>query len=258
MTVIFDTLARWRTERVEQLRAETTLGFVPTMGALHEGHLSLVRRSRTENARTLVSIFVNPTQFNDRADLERYPRPLEGDLAVLRREGADFVLVPAERELYADGFRYRVTETALSAAMEGAHRPAHFDGVLTVVLKLLLVARAERAYFGEKDWQQLALVRGMVEAFFVPTSIVGCPIVREPDGLAFSSRNRLLTEADRRRAPRFHHALAHSDTAAAAAQALAESGFEVDYVEDHDGRRFGAVRLGGVRLIDNVALERRT
>jgi pantoate--beta-alanine ligase len=177
-----------------------TLGFVPTMGALHEGHLSLVRRSGSENDRTLVSIFVNPTQFDDPADLARYPRTLDADLAALRAEETDFVLLPRAEDFYRDGFQYRVTESRLSTILEGVHRPGHFDGVLTVVMKLLQVAQPDRAYFGEKDWQQLTLVRGMVEAFFVPVMVVACPTVREADGLALSSRNRNLVPSDRQRA----------------------------------------------------------
>lgn len=246
-----------RAERARQLRAGTTLGLVPTMGALHEGHLSLVRRSRAENDRTLVTIFVNPTQFDDPDDLAQYPRTLEDDLRMLTSAGADYAFVPREEDLYADGYRYRVTETAFSKELEGAHRPGHFDAVLTVVLKLLQIASADRAYFGEKDWQQLELVRGMASAFFLPTAIVGCPIVREPDGLALSSRNRRLTPDDREKAPAFHRILASSRTAEAAACDLQKAGFVVDYVEDRGDRRLGAVRLGGVRLIDNVLLARR-
>jgi pantoate--beta-alanine ligase len=258
VTAVVDNVAAWRRERLAQVRAGRTLGFVPTMGALHDGHLSLVRRSRAENDRTLVSIFVNPTQFDDAADLARYPRSIEDDLALLRAEGAEFVLVPGEAELYPDGFRYRVTETELSTKMEGAHRPGHFDGVLTVVLKLLQAAGADRAYFGEKDWQQLALVRGMAEAFLLPTAIVGCPTVREANGLALSSRNRLLTGDDRRKAAAFHKVLSASPAPDDAVRALIEEGFTVDYVCDRDGRRLGAVRLGNVRLIDNVALAGRS
>jgi pantoate--beta-alanine ligase len=251
---IFDGPAPWRRERLAQVRAGTTLGFVPTLGALHEGHLSLVRRSRAENDLTLVSIFVNPTQFDDATDLAQYPRTLEADLAALRSEGADFVFLPREGDLYPDGYRYRVTETGLSAVMEGAARPGHFDGVLTVVLKLLQIASAERAYFGEKDWQQLTLVRGMAEAFFLQTAIVACETVRETDGLALSSRNRRLPPEQRKLAPRFHRVLASAQTADAAARDLQASGFAVDYVQDLEGRRLGAVRLGGVRLIDNVPI----
>ena len=254
MTTVFESLSAWRRERLAQVRAGLTMGVVPTMGALQEGHLSLVRRSRAENDRTLVSIFVNPAQFDDPSDLAQYPRVLESDLMQLRREGTEFVLVPGEGDLYPDGFRYRVTEIEVSRELEGAHRPGHFDGVLTVVLKLLQVAAAERAYFGEKDWQQLELVRGLARAFFLPTTIVPCAIVRESDGLALSSRNRRLLPCDRRKAPQFYRALASAPSAEAAGRALRAAGFVVDYVEDRDGRRLGAVRLGDVRLIDNVAL----
>jgi pantoate--beta-alanine ligase len=251
---VFETLSAWRRERLAQMRSALTLGVVPTMGALHEGHRSLIRRSREENDRTLVSIFVNPTQFDDASDLERYPQTLEDDLALLRRERTEFVLVPGKELLYRDGYRYRVSETELSKVMDGAHRPGHFDGVLTVVLKLLQIASAERAYFGEKDWQQLSLIRGMADAFFLPTAIVACPTVRESDGLATSSRNRRLSVEDRQRASKFYQALATAPSAGLARSRLRAAGFAVDYVEDRDGRRLGAVRLGGVRLIDNVPI----
>ena len=252
MTAVYDALSPWRRERDGQRRAGLSLGVVPTMGALHDGHASLVRRSRAENDRTLVTIFVNATQFNDPADLERYPQTLDQDLAMLRHEGADAVLVPKYEDLYPDGYRYRVIESERSKTLEGALRPGHFDGVLTVVLRLLQIASAERAYFGEKDWQQLSLVRGMAKAFFLPTEIVGCPTVRADDGLALSSRNRLLSQADRRIAATFNRALIAASTPEDAALALRAAGFVVDYIVDEDGRRLGAVRLGGVRLIDNV------
>jgi len=251
---VFDTVSAWRRERAAQVRDGVTLGFVPTMGAFHEGHLSLVRRSREENDRTLVSIFVNPTQFDDPRDLAAYPRTLDADLAALRAEHTDYVLVPPPADVYPDQYRFRVRELELSALLEGAQRPGHFEGVLTVVLKLLHIASAERAYFGEKDWQQLILIEQMARAFFLPAAIVACPTVREPDGLACSSRNRRLSPDDRARAPLFHNALRSSPSAQAAADTLREGGFEVDYVEDRDGPRLGAVRLGGVRLIDNVSL----
>ena len=257
---VFETPAAWR-ERCAQARAGRTLGFVPTMGALHEGHFSLVRRSRSDNDLTLVSIFVNPPQFDEGADLASYPRTLEADLKSLRTEGVDYVLLPSERDLYRDGYRYRVRETGLSARLEGAHRPGHFEGVLTVVSKLLQIAGADRAYFGEKDWQQLELVRGLADAFFIPTAIVGCPTMRDPDGLALSSRNSRLSADDRARAPMLYHALSAARTAEDAASQLAATGFAVDYVADvadvtrnGGARRLGAVRLGGVRLIDNVPI----
>ena len=252
MTTTFTDVAAWREQRQAQRRAGITLGFVPTMGALHEGHLSLVNRSRAENDATVVSIFVNPTQFDDRVDYEKYPRTLDDDVRMLVATGADYVLLPSRDDLYPDGFRYRVIEADRSRTLEGAHRPGHFDAVLTVVLKLLQLASAERAYFGEKDWQQLQLVRGMAEAFFLPTTIVPVGTVRETDGLALSSRNRRLPATDREKAPAFHRALVESATPDDAARVLRAKGFAVDYVEDVDGRRLGAVRLGGVRLIDNV------
>ena len=254
MTAVFEDPFAWRSERLGQMQTQVTLGFVPTMGALHEGHLSLVRRSRSENDRTLVSVFVNPTQFDDPADLARYPRTLDADLAMLRAEHTDFVLLPRAADLYPDGYRYRVSEIGFSTVMEGAQRPGHFDGVLTVVLKLLQIAQAERAYFGEKDWQQLNLVREMADAFFLRTTIVACATARDSDGLALSSRNRNLSPADRRRASRFYQVLVSARTADAASRELQASGFSVDYVKDCGGRRLGAVRLGGVRLIDNVPL----
>jgi pantoate--beta-alanine ligase len=258
VTAVFDAVPAWRDERLAQRRGGLTLGFVPTMGALHEGHLSLVRRSRAENDRTLVSIFANPTQFDDPGDLARYPRTLEQDLARLQAEGTDFVLLPTEQQLYPDGYLYRVTATRLGTELEGAHRPGHFDGVLTVVMKLLQIAAAERAYFGEKDWQQLSLVRGMAKAFFLHTVVIGCPTVRDAEGLALSSRNRRLPEPHRRKASEFYRALRRAETPAAAARDLESAGFRVDYIEDRDGRRVGAVRLGDVRLIDNVSLGERT
>ena len=242
----------------EQRRAHGAgaMGFVPTLGALHQGHLSLVHRAKAENAEAWASIFVNPAQFDEPGDLERYPRTMEQDLGLLRDAGCDLVFLPRAEEIYRDGYHYRVTENSRSLELEGASRPGHFDGVLTVVLKLLLLTRPERAYFGEKDFQQLRLVEGLVHAFFLDTRIIRCPTVREPDGLAMSSRNRLLSPAERARAPALYRVLADSlasrEPPAKAAQALAREGLEVDYVADRDGRRLAAVRLGRVRLIDNV------
>jgi pantoate--beta-alanine ligase len=251
---IVETVAELMTHRRE--RGQVSTGFVPTMGALHDGHLSLLNRARGENAQVWASIFVNPAQFDEKADLQSYPRPLEQDLAMLRGAGCDLVFLPRADEMYPDDYRYRVIETELSRLYCGAGRPGHFDGVLTVVLKLLMLVRPERAYFGEKDFQQLRLVEGLAKAFFLDTEIVPCRLVRESDGLALSSRNRLLTNEERAQAPGFHRALARSieesRPAAAAAADLEQAGFQVEYVADHDGRRLAAVRLGKVRLIDNV------
>lgn len=248
------TVAEWRELRAAHRAAGRTVGFVPTMGALHDGHVSLFRAARRENDVVLASVFVNPTQFDEEQDFEKYPRTPEADLALMDAAGVDVVFAPDFAEIYPDGTRYSVQESDHSREMEGAHRPGHFTGVLTVVMKLLQIAEAERAYFGEKDFQQLQLVRGMCEAFFVKTEIVACPTVRESDGLAMSSRNTRLSPAQRALAPKFHAVLVEAASAEAAAAQLTAAGFAVDYVEDRDGRRLGAVRLGPVRLIDNVAL----
>lgn len=252
MEVIHD-LSAWRSRRSGLEFAGRTVGFVPTMGALHRGHGALLERARRENDVVVLSIFVNPTQFNDQQDLTNYPRTLPGDLALA--EGfADWVLVPTANAIYPDAYRYRVTETALSLKYEGAHRPGHFDGVLTVVLKLLNLVAPHRAYFGDKDWQQLQLVRDMVADFFLPVEIVSCPTVRDVDGLALSSRNRRLSPGARAQAAAFPRILQESPDAQQAAQRLAQEGFTVDYVADHEGSRVAAIRLEGVRLIDHVRL----
>jgi pantoate--beta-alanine ligase len=232
-----------------------SIGFVPTMGALHEGHLELVRQSNAENDVTVVSIFVNQTQFNDKKDFENYPVTIEQDRQLLAKADTAVLFLPKHTELYHDFYYYRVTENNFSQILCGAHRPGHFDGVLTVVMKLLNLARADRAYFGEKDFQQLELVKGMAKAFFMQTEIIACATVRESDGLALSSRNRRLTSEERNIAREFPRILAAEGlTNAERISKLKTAGFEVDYIDDINGRRFGAVKIGNVRLIDNIAI----
>ncbi|HAP43755.1 MAG: pantoate--beta-alanine ligase [Spirochaetes bacterium GWD1_61_31] len=252
--------AEWRAF-CRSLRAYGGLGFVPTMGALHAGHLSLCRQAIVAgNANVVVSIFVNPTQFNDQADLAAYPRVLEADLHKLASVGVTAVFAPAYDGIYPDSYRFRMSEVELSRLYCGAHRPGHFDGVLTVVLKLLQLTGADAAYFGEKDYQQYMLVRDMAAAFFVPTAIVPCPIVREANGLAMSSRNERLSLTDRVAAGAFHRALVDGTSADQARQRLLAAGFEVDYVADIADaargirRRIAAIRFSGIRLIDNIGL----
>lgn len=248
--------------------AGRSLGFVPTMGNLHAGHAALLARARQDCDTVLLSVFVNPTQFDDPDDLARYPRTLEADLALARSAGVDHVLLPTAAELYPDGYTYKVQESAVSTVLCGASRPGHFDGVLSVVMKLLQIAQlggdptAQRLYMGEKDWQQLTLVRGMVDAFFLPWTVVGCPTVREADGLAMSSRNSRLTAERRALAPLLAKTLREAPDTDAARAALEAAGFRVDYLEDRvlgaappgAMRRFAAAFLDEVRLIDNVAL----
>ncbi len=217
-----------------------------------------MRRARAENEHTVVSIFLNPTQFNDAQDLASYPASLEADLALAERLGIDAVLAPPADALYQEGFRFQVDESEFSRKLCGAHRPGHFTGVLTVVMKLLNLVRPQRAYFGRKDYQQLRLIQDMVDAFFMDVAIVPCATVRDADGLALSSRNALLDEPGRRLAPKLPELLRSPGSDAQVAGALADLGFVVDYVTTLGNRRLGAVSLccdgRTVRLIDNVAV----
>ncbi len=175
-------------------------GLVPTMGALHEGHLSLIRKCKKENDFCIVSIFVNPTQFNQKADLKKYPRNLKKDLELLENEGVDFVFAPSEKEMYPDGLVSNVKAPAISKSLEGKFRKGHFDGVCTIVKKLFEIVVPQKAYFGQKDFQQYFVIKEMVSEFKIPIEIVLCPIVREKSGLALSSRNKRLSVAEKKSA----------------------------------------------------------
>ncbi|HEX4215761.1 MAG TPA: pantoate--beta-alanine ligase [Candidatus Dormibacteraeota bacterium] len=258
----------WRRQRLR-------VGLVPTMGALHRGHVQLARRAREECSRVIVSIFVNPLQFAAGEDLDRYPRPLDADLRLLEAERVDLAFLPAVEEMYPNGEGTRVRVPDLDGILEGAHRPGHFEGVATVVLKLLLAAEPHRAYFGRKDAQQLAVVRRLASDLLTGVEIVGCPTVREPDGLALSSRNRYLEGADRAAATCLSQALLAANAAyldgerdsAALRERLwevlgREPRADVDYAEVVDEGTFQApgrlaviaARIGGTRLIDNHLL----
>ena len=250
MTQIIESTNEWISLRTSV--KDKTFGLVPTMGALHAGHLELVKRSMRENDLTVVSIFVNPTQFNDPKDFEKYPVQVEKDVALLEELGVQYVFLPNYDEMYADQYRYQVTEKEFSQTLCGAHRPGHFDGVLTIVLKLLNLAQANKAYFGEKDFQQLTLIQGMVRSFFISTQIIACPIVRESDGLAMSSRNIRLSSLARKKSAMFPKILNEASSCEDARLQLLEQGFIVDYIEEHSNRRLGAIRIEDVRLIDNV------
>lgn len=224
------------------------------MGALHEGHQALIRKSIEQNNISVVSIFVNKTQFNDSNDFENYPNLFEKDMDVLRRNKVDYLYYPDYQDIYPDNYQFRVFENDYSKLLCGKSRSGHFEGVLTVVMKLLNIITPNKAYFGEKDYQQYKLIEKMCEAFFLDIEVVPCPTVREHDGLAMSSRNLLLTKEQRALASQFPKLLASGHHPSVIANKLKQLGFIVDYISDIDQRRFGAVYLGKVRLIDNVEL----
>lgn len=269
--------------RVGAWRADgEPVGLVPTMGALHAGHLALVAAARARCRRAVVSIFVNPKQFGPREDFSTYPRPEADDLAKLAAAGADLAYIPAVDEMYPDGFTTTISLGGPALPLDGAHRPGHFDGVATVVAKLLTQVAPDAAFFGEKDYQQLLVVRRMARDLDLPVEIVGVPTVREPDGLALSSRNVYLSAAERRVAPTLHRAMRTAADAIAkgapaapvierAAAELTADGFQVEYLELRDAasleplsaiiparpaRLLAAARLGKTRLIDNLPVPR--
>ena len=233
-----------------------TIGLVPTMGALHAGHASLVKQSVKENDVTVVSVFLNPTQFNDKGDLERYPRTLEADCQLLEACGADYVFAPTVEEIYPKPDNRQFEFSPQSTVMEGAKRPGHFNGVCQVVSRLFYIVRPDRAYFGEKDWQQIAVIKRLVDFIGMKDSItiVECPIVREQDGLAMSSRNMLLTADERAIAPKIYEALrksvdySQSHSVAETQEKVvneinAVDGLEVEYFEIVDGNTLLKVNI---------------
>lgn len=261
--------------------AGNSLGLVPTMGFLHEGHISLVRRCRAENEVTAVSIFVNPIQFGPGEDLASYPRDMERDLSLLEQEGVDMVFAPLPEQMYSKDFSVHVDEEDLSRGLCGASRPGHFRGVCTVVTKLFNIIRPDRAYFGQKDYQQLQVIKRMVRDLNMPVEVVPCPIVREEDGLAMSSRNMYLTPEERQSALLLNRSLGMAEDMVKAGEKSQEKirqavtdmlnldpALSIDYVELKDAEDLKdlnevnrkavlalAVRVGKARLIDNKILD---
>ena len=275
---LIQTIQELRTELDALRKQGKSIGLVPTMGALHEGHASLVKRAVAENDVVVVSDFVNPTQFNDPNDLIKYPRTLDADCALLEKEGAHIVFAPSVEEVYPEPDTRTFSYAPLDTVMEGKYRPGHFNGVCQIVSKLFMMVEPDKAYFGEKDFQQLAIIREMVKQMEFPLQIVGCPIVREKDGLALSSRNARLSEEQRQQALNISKTLfkslewaaGHSveETQQFVKKAIAEAeGLELEYFEIVDGvtlQKISAwedapyvvgcitVYCGEVRLIDNI------
>jgi len=280
MTVV-RTAAELNEEVANQRKAGQTIGFVPTMGALHVGHISLVNKCLTDGCYTVCSIFVNPTQFNDKNDLKNYPRMPEQDLALLEERGVHLVFMPSVEEMYPETDTRTFDFGSIDKVMEGAKRPGHFNGVAQVVSKLFTMVQPDKAYFGEKDFQQVAIINAMVKQHGFKVEIVRCPIVRDTDGLALSSRNMLLNAQQRKSAPTIYRALSDAKLLGTStsieeikekvmAQVNADSELEVEYfdVVDADSLQsltsweesnniFGciAVKVGAIRLIDNIRLK---
>jgi pantoate--beta-alanine ligase len=274
--LIARTLAELRAACAHLRRGADALALVPTMGALHEGHRTLVRTGVASGAATVASIFVNPLQFGPNEDLSRYPRDEAGDLAALEAEGCALVWLPHVATMYPPGEATAMVVTGPAERWEGDARPGHFRGVATVCAKLFGQVRPDRAYFGEKDWQQLQVVKRMVADLLLPLEIVGVPTVRDPDGLAMSSRNRFLSVTERAVAPMLYATLCETvraigggapvtEVLGAARASLGQAGFGVDYFAlvdgeglapidevQRDARLIAAAQLGGVRLLDNV------
>ncbi|MGD9916639.1 MAG: pantoate--beta-alanine ligase [Paenirhodobacter sp.] len=279
MTQVIRSSAELREKVAGWKRSGMLVGVVPTMGALHDGHMSLVRAAREQSDRVIVTIFVNPMQFNNVDDLKKYPRDEGHDIGMLEAEGVDVLFAPGVDEVYPEGFATVVSVAGVSEPMEGAFRPGHFDGVATVVAKLFGMTQAGRAFFGEKDWQQLQVVKRLVTDLNIPVRIIGCPTIREADGLAMSSRNVRLSAEERAVAPRLHAVMQAAaealrqgasvqETLQTAQAEILEAGFaDVEYLElrtveglrpacdlSAPARMLVAATLGDVRLIDNIAV----
>ena len=214
---------------------DKTIGFVPTMGALHQGHISLVERARAECDTVVVSVFVNPTQFNDKNDLKNYPRTLEADCKLLEQCGADYVFAPSVEEMYPTPDNRQFEFPPVSTVMEGAHRPGHFNGVCQVVSRLFYIVKPDRSYFGEKDFQQIAVVKAMVKSLGLGVDIIECPIVRDSDGLAMSSRNTLLAADERAIAPNIYKTLSESVAYSKSHSVKETHDFVVERINSVDG-----------------------
>ncbi|MCF0208804.1 MAG: pantoate--beta-alanine ligase [Bacteroidaceae bacterium] len=237
--VVINTVVDLQNALFDERKSGKSVGLVPTMGALHEGHASLVRRSVAENDVTVVSVFLNPTQFNDPKDLERYPRTLDADCTLLEACGADIVFAPSVKEMYPTEDKRQFEFPPVSTVMEGAHRPGHFNGVCQVVSRLFYMTKPDRAYFGEKDFQQIAVVKAMVNYLQLPVQIVECPIIREENGLARSSRNALLSDDEKAIAPKIYEAMKAS----------------LDYAKSHSVKETHDFVVETINAVDGLEVE---
>ena len=253
MKIITD-IKEWLVIR-NNLSADLAIGFVPTMGCLHDGHASLIKKSVTENDITVLSIFINPTQFNDPKDFQNYPQKTDADIALATEHNVDYIIIPDVESMYQGGNQIQLTtDHPFSAVMEGRYRPGHFNGMLTIVMKLLLLIRSNLVYFGEKDYQQYFLVVELIKKYFIPSEIILCPIVREISGLPLSSRNTKLSPDERNCIETFYTFFytQRPHTLNEIKEKIDELNLSYDYFEIHNGRLFFALRVGSIRIIDNL------
>lgn len=250
---IMSDIKEWKKIR-DNLSSDLKIGFIPTMGCLHQGHASLIKNSDSQNDITVLSIFVNPTQFNDPSDYQHYPKTFNGDIELVRQLNVDYVITPDIESMYPDGNQiHLVTDHPLSNVMEGHYRPKHFNGVLTIVMKLLMLIRSNKIYFGEKDYQQYFLVSELVKKYFVQAEVILCPTVREPFGLPFSSRNTKLSTNERQLIETFYEFfyINYPHSLTEIKEKISELNIQYDYFEIHNDRLFFALKIGSIRIIDN-------
>ena len=252
-TKIIRDINTWRDIRKNKISTDKSIGLIMTMGNLHQGHASLIKKSINENDVSILTIFVNPTQFDNKNDLDNYPKTEEEDINLAEKLGIDFILIFNKKDLYPDDYKYQIKNLShIGQIMEGKMRLGHFDGMLSIVLKMHCLVLPNKSYFGEKDYQQYKLIKEMLNAYLLNTEVIGCPIIRNKNNLALSSRNNRLSQKDLKLAEKFPEILSNFNlNEEQVKQELINHNFKVDYIEKYDNRRFGAVFLGDIRLIDN-------
>ena len=254
MTKIIRDISQWRDIRQNQIKTNQSIGLVMTMGNLHQGHASLLKKSLCENNISILTIFINPTQFDNKSDLNNYPNTESDDINIATKLGINYILIFNKKDLYPDDYKYQINTTSyISEIMEGKMRPDHFNGMLSIVLKMHCLTLPNKSYFGEKDYQQYQLVKEMIKAFLLPIEIIKCPIIRNKNNLALSSRNNRLNKQELILAEKFPEILSNFNiNDEQVKQELVNHNFKVDYIKTYNNRRFGAVYLNKIRLIDNI------
>ncbi len=256
MTMVITSITEWQRIRATMFSMNKSLGLFMTMGNLHAGHIHLLQRSLADNDTTVMSLFVNPTQFNDKNDFKNYPCTLDNDIKLCEEIGVDYILYLEYEDYYPDDYQYQIQETQISKLFEGEIRLGHFVGAMTIIMKVILLTKAHRCYFSEKDYQQLLLVQGLVKAFFLDIDVVACPIIRDAYGVPHSSRNNLLSESAYALAKQFINIFHTYKDNKVIQDKLGKIKIKVEYVADFKGRKIIAVQIGKIRLIDNIEIDK--